>query len=575
MKKMLTSLKTIFFVMIASTAFGQTISNIVVNPSAPNDCSNTAVTVDATQLCINYIYNGISHSINGSNIDVTLDWQTPGPICLGALAFVQSTAQLGQVAPGTYTLNIKTLLDGVVQQTQSQQLTVTSCCPVSSSVSQTNASICVGQGTTVTGTPAGATSTYWSLNGNVVTSLNTLAAQPTTPGTYTYYYVATDGSCADSTAFTLIVNDYPNINLGNDTTICDNQALVLNASSGTFGSTYLWNTGATGVNNTVNAAGTYSVVVSNSGCLGGDTIVVSTLNAPTLNLGNDTTLCGNSTLTLDATATTNNLTYLWSDGSINPTLNVNTAGNYQVTVTNGVGCSATDNITVGYQANPIPNLGNDTILCPGESIVLDATTSPVGFINWSGGSGDPTLTVTSEGTYYVTITTSVGCTGSDSVTINYSDISVDFGSDTLDLFNGNPLTLDAGNPGATYLWNTGDGTQTISVNTPGTFDVTVTDLYGCSASGSVVVINTTSTNSLVDNTFKVYPNPAQHYIVIEADRTTITTTQLINVAGQLIQTVNMQNQTRINVEDLAQGIYFLQFRNENGEILGQTKFIKQ
>lgn len=562
--------------MIVSTAFGQSISSINVSPSNLTDCSNTAVTVDAVQNCINYIYNGSSNTINGNTITVALDWQTPGPICLGALSFVQDTEQLGQLAAGTYTLNVITVLDGVTIQSQSQQLNVISCCPVSSSISQTNANICIGQSATVTGTPASATNSYWSLNGNILGSTNTLNVQPAAAGSYTYYFVATDGSCADSTAFTLNVNAYPSVDLGNDTTICDNQTVTLNASSGVFGSTYTWSPAVTsGSTYSANTAGTYSVVVSNNGCTESDTIVISTLPAPVVALGNDTTLCDGSTLTLDATSTASNVTYLWSDGSSTPTLTVTAAGNYQVTASSSNGCATTNDITIFYQAIPMPNLGNDTTLCQGETITLDATTSPTGFINWSDGTGDPTITVSNSGTYSVTVTTSIGCAGTDSVSINYSNVNVDFGADTLDLINANPLTLDAGNAGATYLWNTGETTQTISVNATGTFDVTVTDIYGCSASGAVVVVNTTSTEGIVNGQINIYPNPASQYIVVETNEANVVFARIMDVSGRVLTAVNVQNQAQINIENLANGLYFLQFSNREGEVVGQTKFIKQ
>lgn len=48
-------------------------------------------------------------------------------------------------------------------------------------------------------------------------------------------------------------------------------------------------------------------------------------------------------------------------------------------------------------------------------------------------------------------------------------------------------TLDAGNPGAKYLWNTGDSTQTIDVSTGGTYSVTVTNAGGCSGTAKTII----------------------------------------------------------------------------------------
>lgn len=581
MKKIFTVLTTILFVVLFKPTYGQTITSVAVSPSNLTDCTNMSVTVSATQLCINYIYNGVSSNVDvaGGVITVSLDWQTPGPICLGALAFVQETENLGQVPAGTYTLNVVTILDGVIQQTQSQQINVIPCCPVTSSISGSGntTSICIGQSATITGSSTNATNAYWSENGVNISNAATLNLQPTAAGSYTYYYVATDGSCSDSTIHTVIVNDYPVVNLGNDTSVCIGEPILLSAVGGTVGATYAWSTGASSFNYTATTPGTYSVVVSNNGCTGSDTIVITGLTTPVLNLGNDTTLCEGSTVVLDATATGSGMTYTWSGGSTStmPTITVSTSGNYQVTATNNIGCSTTDDINVFYQNIPTPNLGNDTTLCAGSTITLNITPVPNGTTLWSDGSSDPLLTINSAGTYSVTLTTSAGCAGTDAVVVNYSTVNVDFGSDTLDLVNANPLTLDAGNPGGTYIWNTGATTQTIDVDTTGTYDVTVTDMFGCTASNSVVVVNTTSTNSLLENNFKVYPNPARQYIIVEAKGADVSLARIINMTGQVVGMVNVQNQEQISVEHLTNGVYFIQFSNRDGQVIGQTKFVKQ
>lgn len=575
MKKIFTMLTTMLLIVVANNTFSQSIDIVTVSPAILTDCSNTSVGVNATQLCINYNYIGTGHTISGNIITVTLEWQTPGPICLGALAQVQDTEQLGQVPAGTYTLDVVGILDGVVQNTNSQQITVTSCCPVSTSVPQPTTDICLGESVTLTGTATNATSAYWSQNGVIVSSADTLSVQPTSPGAYTYYYVATDGNCSDSTMQVLQVNDFPPIDLGADTAVCVGEPVVLSAVGGAIGATYLWNTGTTGINYTANAPGTYSVVVSNNGCTGSDSIVVSSLSTPTFNLGNDTILCSGIPITLDATATTSGVTYTWSDGSTMPMLTVTTSGNYQVTATNNVGCSFTDDVTISYETVPTPNLGNDTTLCVGATLALSISLNPGEAVSWSTGASDPLVVVSSAGTYSVTITTDGGCVGSDDIVVDYSSVNVDFGGDTLDLVTANPLTLDAGNAGSTYLWSTGEITQTIDVDTTGTYDVTVTDMFGCTASNSVVVINTTSTNGMLNDNFKVYPNPARQFIIIEAKGTDVSIARIINMTGQIVGTVNVQNQEQISVEHLSNGVYFLQFSNRDGQVIGQTKFVKQ
>lgn len=65
------------------------------------------------------------------------------------------------------------------------------------------------------------------------------------------------------------------------------------------------------------------------------------------------------------------------------------------------------------------------------------------------------------------------------------------------------ITLDAGNAGSTYLWNTTATSQTISVSSSGNFDVTVTSAYGCSSADTINVTvnpNPTATGTASSNT---------------------------------------------------------------------------
>jgi len=68
----------------------------------------------------------------------------------------------------------------------------------------------------------------------------------------------------------------------------------------------------------------------------------------------------------------------------------------------------------------------------------------------------------------------------------YSLPQVSLGSD-ISFIAGNTVTLDAGQGFSTYLWSTGASSQTIVVNQAGSFSVTVTNQYGCSASDMIIL----------------------------------------------------------------------------------------
>ncbi|MBL0310656.1 MAG: gliding motility-associated C-terminal domain-containing protein [Bacteroidetes bacterium] len=123
-------------------------------------------------------------------------------------------------------------------------------------------------------------------------------------------------------------------------------------------------------------------------------------------LGNDTAICPNGSLLLDAT--TAGGTYLWNNGSINPTNRVTSAGDYMVTVTDPSGCSASDTITVGFGDNNLfVDLGNDRDVCSRGGLVLAPGISNATY-RWQDNSTDSFYHVTQTGVYSVTVNNGCG-----------------------------------------------------------------------------------------------------------------------------------------------------------------------
>ena len=121
------------------------------------------------------------------------------------------------------------------------------------------------------------------------------------------------------------------INLGNDTIICQGASILLDAT--TPNASYLWNDNSTNPTYNVTQQGTYWVRVDIIGenCGNADSIYVEFKDAPNVDLGNDTIVCENTTLILDAT-TPAALGYQWHDGSTNPIYNATGPGLYKVMV---------------------------------------------------------------------------------------------------------------------------------------------------------------------------------------------------------------------------------------------------
>lgn len=141
-----------------------------------------------------------------------------------------------------------------------------------------------------------------------------------------------------------------------------------------------------------------------------DTIKVG--EKPFVNLGKDTTLCFGSKITL--TATPNADAYAWSTGDTTPSIQVNKAGNYSVTVSNG-GCYNNDTVQIDYYPSLFTALGDEYFICDREKelVKLDAGEKFTHY-KWTP-TGDTTqwIIVGAVGEYFVVVKDFRGCDGSD------------------------------------------------------------------------------------------------------------------------------------------------------------------
>ncbi len=272
------------------------------------------------------------------------------------------------------------------------------------------------------------------------------------------------------------------LNLGPDTTLCDGEPLRL--ETGLDGA-HSWSDGSTGPSLEISAPGVYWVEVSASCGTLSDTIQVMASEAsPSVNLGNDTTLCSAESLVLDVSNP--DATYRWEDGSTGPVRSINEAGTYAVTVTNACG-EAQGEITV-ETASPITAELNDTSLCPGEEAIFNVS-NPWATYLWQDGSTSPSFTATSSGTYAVTITNACEVVELSAEVQETAAAIPDFslGSDTT-LCNGESLLLEVGIPGLAYQWQDGSSGDGYQLTEPGVYSVTVSN--ACTSRSDSIGVST-------------------------------------------------------------------------------------
>ncbi len=329
---------------------------------------------------------------------------------------------------------------------------------------------------------------YWS----GISGANQTLYVPTNPITASTYYIRCAktvgctfvGTTTEGNIVSVIIEDQPTVSLGNDQTVCVGSSVMIDAVNP--GLTYNWSTGATTQTIMANISGTYSVIVTDGNCSTTDEMTVTVLPYPTVDLGTDISLCAASA-TLDAGNA--GMTYSWSTGESTRTINATASGSYSVVVSNR-NCTASDVINVTLTPSFTVDLGADinTTLCTG-SVTLDAGVSGMTYV-WNTGEITQTINVSATGTYSVDVTNSAGCMASDVINVNIGSgtLNVDLGNDTiLVACTTDSFMLDAGLPGATYVWSTGETTQTIYVTATDSYSVTVTASNGCVASDVISV----------------------------------------------------------------------------------------
>ncbi|MHC1778158.1 MAG: PKD domain-containing protein [Lentimicrobium sp.] len=173
-----------------------------------------------------------------------------------------------------------------------------------------------------------------------------------------------------------------------------------------------------------------------------------------------------------------------------------------VTVIPQNACGSGSTSTLAVTVNPMPvapviTASGPIEFCEGGSVVLSATPGYASYL-WSNGMTTQNIIVTTFGTYSVVASDAAGCaslaSNQISVNVHMQFVPVVTASGPTDLCQGGSVTLTAPAGYASYLWNTGQTTTSITVSTAGVYNVTVTDLFGCTSLPSAdiaVTINPT------------------------------------------------------------------------------------
>lgn len=500
--------------------------------------------------------NGSITGITATGSSLSYSWSPSGGVGLNA----------SLLAAGNYTL---TVTDGNGCTASSGPHTLLAV-PVptinTSAVSVINENCSLGNGSVSGlvingGTP---TITYaWTNTTQTSLSLSNLSA-----GSYALTVTDGNGCTATSGPYTILNTGGPSLNTAN--VVIQNQSC-----NGTLGSvtgitatgvslTYAWtNSGGSSLNATNLVAGTYSLTVTDgNGC--------STVSSPyTIEAPIPLSIDASNMLVVPTgcAANTGSITGIIVTGGINPIyswtnssatvldLSNLAAGAYTLSVTDDQGC--TDNLNVNITVMNAPTISTATMLVNDEHCnQADGTISGI-MVNggtpgysYSWNTTPPTLSANLSnlvsGTYTLTVTDAAGCTDSETVSIN------EVGGPTINLnsalvvqptctVNGSisGVTVIGANP-FSYSWEgTTQTTLDITNLTAGSYKLTVTDINGCQAIGTDMVLIAPAGPSIDFVWSPTEPNIGETVVFTNTSTGTGLTNPIWTIEGQNLTTTDI------------------------------------
>lgn len=268
------------------------------------------------------------------------------------------------------------------------------------------------------------------------------------------------------------------LDLGNDTLVCGADGLLLEAPSGS--ADLLWSNGSTDPELLVVETGEYWLTVTSGSCSVSDTIEVEVVALPTAVIEGELLSCDGSAIELEAVLTGEG-DLVWDDGSTATSRTVGASGEVWVQVTDQCGMVA-DTVDVAVVESVVIDLGNDTLICAGQSLQLQADAPGWEFL-WSDGSVANAINITDDGIYWLEVS-NTGCAVRDSITVSIlAPPTATLGADTT-VCGGATLLLQPTFSDAEELsWSTGSVAEEITIATSGSYTVTATNACGSASDG--------------------------------------------------------------------------------------------
>jgi hypothetical protein len=254
------------------------------------------------------------------------------------------------------------------------------------------------------------------------------------------------------------------------------------------------------------------------------------------------------------------------------------------------------------QVDPLPTvaLGEDAIICDGDSVTLDAGTGLAGYL-WSTGDTTQTITILTAGDYSVTVTNEFGCTANDSYTLGVTLAAekpvIATGPVTVDNYSSTTSTYTCNNAAnaTAYAWTVTPAEAGTTSSTGTTADFTWASGYTGAVTVTVIASNDCFTSDVSDGfattiyssagldengmakMLSIYPNPTEGKITLVlpvknnfTGDLTITDASGAAVYNKTAITVIAGKVDNIDLGNLAKGVYSVKLSNNSTIYTGRV-----
>jgi gliding motility-associated-like protein len=275
--------------------------------------------------------------------------------------------------------------------------------------------------------------------------------QPAIKSSGSYSIEVMDGTCITKDTVKVEIIDVLKPKLGRDTMICEGYSILKSINNGQVNVKYLWSNNISDSIMEFDKSGIYSGTISIGKCSNSDTFSLIVKDLPLFSLGKDTVICEGEKL--EYSFVKGQKYFLWNDSTISNFKVLSIAGQHSLTIIDS-GCSFSDSINLSTKKVPSLDLGRDSLLCEGDSMILEGSIPNGISYEWNNGKFQAVINANKTNTYALKATDGV-CTVSDSVYLSFRNKPDLFiGDDTVSCYGDSiDFISNISSPDFLYKWN--------------------------------------------------------------------------------------------------------------------------